>query len=171
MTMHLPPRRAAIGTVLLILGVGLQSSGCSSASYKKQEYAQLQNAKDFEFEYPQVWRGAIDALGEYKIEDKDQEAGHIKTDWVYSTSNEKFVEYRVNGLPRRRHLQNRYKFDVKIEKQVGSVRVTVDMDEEVEKLKSDGSFDTWKSSSDIDTGRANELLRNIELKILSKPNI
>ncbi len=156
----------------LIIGVGalVMLSACSGQSVKKQEYAQLKNSRDFEFEYPRVWRGVVDALGDYKLEDKDQDKGYAKTDWIYSTSNDKYVEYQVNGFPRKRYLQTRYKMEVDVAKQVGGVKVTVKPEEEIENLKSDGSFDSWKAVSDFDTGRANELIRNIENKILSRPD-
>ena len=164
--MKIPP--AALGTALLTFMIALGASGCSSSGYKTQGYARLSNTKDFEEEFPAVWRGVMAALGEYKIEERDQEKGVVRTDWVYSTSNEKYLEYQVNGFPRKRYLQTRYKMAVAVDKQVGSVKVTVNPQEEIENLRSDGSFDSWRSVSEPDTSRANEMLRNIELKILSR---
>ncbi|MEW6055409.1 MAG: hypothetical protein AB1540_02250, partial [Bdellovibrionota bacterium] len=77
---------------------------------------------------------------------------------------------KVDGFPRKKYLQTRYKFMISLNKQIGSVKVTVDTDEEIEKFKSDGSFDGWTSASEADSSRANEMLRNIELKILSRHN-
>src|SRR5262245_13852260 len=102
--------RLAAPACLLFL-VALLASGCSGPSIKKQEYAQLSNSKDFEDEYPIVWKGVITALGDYKVDEKDQEKGRVRTDWIYSTSNEKYLEFQVNGFPRKRYLQTRYKFD------------------------------------------------------------
>jgi hypothetical protein len=158
-------RYAALGFLAALVAVG-----CGGPSIKKQEYAQLSNSKEFEEEFPVVWKGVITALGDYKIEDKDQEKGRVRTDWIYSTSNDKYLEFQVNGFPRKRYLQTRYKFDVEIKKQIGSVKVIVNPQEEIENLRSDGSFDNWKAVSDYDTGRANELVKNIELKILSRPD-
>lgn len=154
--------------VLLLLTTTLSMSACSSGSYKTQNYARLSNAKDFEEEFPVVWKAALAALADYKINEQDEEDGVIETDWVYSTSNEKYIEYRVNGLPRKKYLQNRYKLNITLEKLIEAVKVTVDPKEEVENLKSDGTSDGWKTASDIDTSRASEMIKNIELKILSR---
>lgn len=143
------------------------AAGCSSAEYKRQEYAKLSDAKVFESEFPAVWKGIVAAVGEYRLLDNDAEDGKVRTDWIYSTSNEKYVDYQVNGLPRKHYLQTRYKFDIRAEKQMGGVKVTVNTKEEVEALKSDGTFDQWRSVSEPDTSRANDMLKSIELKILS----
>lgn len=156
--------------LLALTSAMLFATGCSSAKYKTQEYAKLSNTKDFEDEYKSVWRGVIDALSEFKIEEKDQDEGKVVSDWIYTTSNDKFLEYNVNGFPRRKYLQTRLKYLVTIEKQMGKNTVTVDLDEEIEALRSDGSFDTWKKVSEIDSTRANDMLKTIELKILSRPD-
>jgi uncharacterized lipoprotein len=148
-----------------IAAIGLPA--CSS-SYKTQGYAKLSNTKEFEEEYPVVWKATLAALSEYKVEDKDQDKGEVVTDWIYSTSNDKYLEYLVNGMPRRRYLQTRYKMTVNLKKQLGSVKVTVNPKEEVENVKSDGSFDNWKSVSEPDSARANDLVKAIELKVLSR---
>jgi uncharacterized lipoprotein len=157
-----------LGLVFAAFALGF--SGCSSPDYKTQGYAKLSNTKEFEEEYPVVWKGVVAALSEYKIEKKDQEKGVVETDWIYSTSNDKYFEYQVNGFPRKKYLQTRYKFNVKIDKLLGRVKVTVSPEEEVESLKSDGSFDDWKSAGEFDTARANEVIQKIEMKILSAPN-
>lgn len=153
----------------LTILAALAMPACSS-SYKAQNYAKYSNSRQFEYEYPMVWKGTLNALGEYKIDKKDSGEGEILTDWIYSTSNDKYLEYLVNGFPRKRYLQTRYKFDIKVEKQIGSVKVTINPQEEIENLKSDGSFESWKSVSDYDTGRVNELLDNINRQILSIPD-
>jgi hypothetical protein len=155
--------RALASLVLL----SAAAAACSSAPYKTQGYAKLSNTRDFEYEYPVVWKGVLGALGEYKIEEKDEEGGVVRTDWIYSTSNDKYLEYQVNGFPRKRYLQTRYKLAIEVAKKTGAVNVTVNPEEEIEKLKSDGSFDGWSGVSEPDTARADELIRNIETKILS----
>lgn len=152
----------------LTLGLNVIHGGCSTG-YKNQQYAQLPNAKVFEEEYPKVWKGILAALNEYKLEEENFESGNVRTDWIYSTSTEKFVEYKVNDMPRKKYLQVRYKLEVKAEKHMGGVNVIVTPEEEVEALKKDGTFDSWKKSKKFDTSRANEVLRNIENKILSLP--
>lgn len=146
-------------------------SACSSAPYKTQAYAKLTNTRTFEEDYKVVWKGITTAVADYKLEKEDSESGEIQTDWIYSTSNDKYIEYSVNGFPRKRYLQTRYKFLITAEKQIGGVKVTVNPEEEVEQLKSDGTFDNWYSVSEADNNRANELLKQIELKILARPNL
>jgi uncharacterized lipoprotein len=155
--------------MIRILGLALVvllSSGCAS-SYKKQAYSKQRMQKDFEEEYNLVWKASLKALEEYKLTEKEIDSGKIETDWIYSTSNDKYVEYKVNGFPRKKYLRVRYKLVLSIEKLTEKVSIAVDSKEEIEELKSDGSFDSWDSVSDIDTARASALLKDIELKILS----
>lgn len=156
---------------LIIFLCSIYLAGCSSAPYKKQAYAKLQNTKVFEEEYDVVWKAVTVSLADYLIEYNLPTEGRIQTDWIYSTSNEKYMEYKVNGFPRKRYLQTRYKYKVLAKKQLGGVEVTVDLTEEFERLKSDGSFDSWKSSTDLDSSRQNDLLKIIELNLHSLPKI
>lgn len=159
-----------ISLIALVLGSAALLPACSSTEHKSQAYARLSNTKEFEEEYDVVWKAVKQALSEYRIEEEDEEDGEIQTDWIYSTSNDKYIEYQVNGFPRKKYLQNRYKLAIQVEKQIGSVKVTVNPQEEVEILKSNGASDGWKSVSEPDTARANEVIKNIELKILSRHN-
>lgn len=152
----------------VVVGLAVAFTACSTP-YKAQGYAKLSNTREFEDEYPVVWKAAVAALAEYKVEDKDQEKGVLKTDWIYRTSNEKYVEYQVNGLPRKKYLQTRYKMKVTLERLLGRVKVTVLPQEEIEILKADGGFDDWKNVSEPDSSRANEMVRTIENQILSRP--
>lgn len=156
--------------IILLFSV-LSLFACSSVDYKKQGYAKLSNTKDFEEDYKLVWKGMFEAAKEYRVTDSNQEDGEIETDWIYTTSNDKYVEYESNGFPRKHFLQTRYRFKLKAEKMLRKVKVTAKITEEVENIKSDGSFDSWKEISDVDTARENEMIKNIEMKILSRPNI
>ncbi len=140
---------------------------CTSSPYKKQSYAKLSNEKVFEEEFVKVWKGIVSATSEYTITEKDEQAGVLVTDWIYSTSSDKFIEYKVDSFPRKKYLQTRYRFKVLTSKQIGGVKVTVNSSEEVEKIKESGDFDRWLSVSDPDSARQNEILKAIELKILS----
>ncbi|GEM_PF-1393058 len=144
---------------------------CSSAPYKTQKYASLSNTKVFEEDYEMVWKAILAAVSEIKLDEEDSESGRIRTDWIYSTSNDKYLEYSVNGFPRKRYLQTRYKFLITAEKQLGGVKVTVIPEEEVERLKSDGSFESWVRVSEPETIRANEMVGQINQKILARPNL
>ncbi len=142
-------------------------SSCSSGPKTKQnKYARLQNSKDFENEYDVVWKAIVLATEDYKTVEKDAETGHLTTDWVYATSNEKYFEYTVNGLPRKKYLQTRSKFQIIAQRKLGSVNVSVSPVEQVEKIKEDGTFDDWTDSDQIDSARANDVLKKIELSIL-----
>lgn len=157
-----------VGALSLLLAA-LMLPACSS-SYKTQGYARTSNSKEFEEEYPVVWKAVKEALGDYKVESEDEEDGEIQTDWIYSTSNDKYLEYTVNGFPRKKYLQNRYKLKLEVKKQYGSVKVNVLPKEEIEVLKGDGTPDGWKSVSEPESVRADELLKSIEMKILSRHN-
>ena len=155
-----------------ILGILLASAtitACSSGpAVKQQKYARLQNSKDFENDYDTVWKAIVAATEDYKIVEKDQESGHLTTDWVYMTSSEKYYEYTVNGLPRKKYLQTRSKFQIIAQRKLGSVNVTVAPVEQVEKVKSDGTFDDWMDADRIDSSRANEVLNKVEMAILKQ---
>ena len=141
-------------------------SGCSTgAGYKTQAYAQQATSRVLEYDYPVVWKGIREALSDFRIEEANEQDGHIKTDWAYSTSGRKFIEVKVNDFPRRKYLQTRYRYDISAKKQVIGVLVDVAMEEEVENLGADGAFKGWGSADEPDSGRAHEMLKLIELKI------
>ncbi len=155
--------------------------GCSSSpSVKSQDYAKLKTETVFEYEFPQVWRGIEAAVRGLKITDRDpNEVDEVemkklrertlKTDWIFSKSREKFIEYKVNGLPRKQYLQNRVKFEIQAERVMGGVKVAVFQEEEIERLNADGTPAGYESAGSEDTARANELLGKIKTAILAAP--
>lgn len=144
---------------------------CSSApgTYKTQAYAKLATSKTFEEGYSVVWQAVKTAMNQYKILQASAENGLLVTDWIYSTSKTRYLEYRVNGFPRKKFLQTRFKFDIVARRQMGGVYVEVKTTEENETLKPDGSFDRWRKADEVDTSRAHQILKSIERKILSRP--
>ncbi len=153
----------------LIVLMVLFSFGCSSSpQVKKQQYASLSNSKDFEEEFPRVWKAILAATEEMKIVDKDADKGKMETEWIYSTSNEQYVEFQVNGFPRKHYIQSRYKYFISADKMMGKVKVTVVTKQEIEKMKSDGTFDKWENADAPDSSRASELINSIEFKMLSE---
>lgn len=141
---------------------------CStSPNVKKQQYATLSNSKDFEEEYSKVWKAIVVATEDMKIVDKDADKGKMETEWIYSTSSEQYVEFKVNGFPRKHYIQSRYKYFISAEKMMGKVQVTVSTKQEIEKMKSDGTFDSWVNADVPDSSRAAELINSIEFKLLS----
>lgn len=158
--------------ILLITSSLVVLSSCSSSGPKvhTQSYAQLTNTRDFEEEYDVVYDAAKSAVDGMKIEEASKDDGIVKTDWVMSTSLEKYYEYKVNGLPRKKFLQTRYQYDIRVSRKLGSVNVTVNLIEEIERVKKDGTFDSWMKAQTPDTARANEMLNKIDQKMLSRPN-
>lgn len=153
----------ALSALLIATVTGL--SGCSSGpAIKKQQYANLQTSKVLEYDFEQVWKGIGDALAEYRLKDKDDKDGTLSTDWVYSTSSDKYISVMVNQQPRRKYLQARYRFHILAKRQIIGVLVDVKMDEEVEQLSSEGAFQSWKSIEELDTKRAHDILEKIELR-------
>lgn len=161
---------------------GISFSSCSSGpDVKQQAYAKLKNSRTFETDFPAVWHAIEDTLRNYKVVDRDpnkvdaNEMRRIKhrtleTDWVYTRSTDKYVEYKVNDLPRKTYLQTRLKYKISADSVLGGVNVTVKTDEEIERLKDDGSPNGWDSvDDDKDTSRANDMLDKFNIAILAAP--
>lgn len=145
--------------------------GCASTrEVRSQDYAQLKQELTFEHELPVVWKGLQSALSKHKIvemDDEDLKERELETDWIYSRSRDKYVEYKVNGLPKKKYLQTRFRYRVGLKQVMGGTHVTVDLDEQLEQLKEDGSPAGYKRAETPDTSRTNELLEKIRLSIRS----
>lgn len=165
-------------TLIVLAAAFLAGSGCaSSPQVKTQAYAGLKNTRTFEHEFPVVWKGIESALKNYRITERDPtevdtlemaklKERNLETDWVYSQSRDKYQEYQVNGSPRKKYLQARYKYKVQAKRVMGGTEVVVKTEEEIEKLKSDGASDGF-SGVDADSSRANEILEKINNAILA----
>ncbi len=152
--------------------------GCAStAPTKKQAYAAMPTSKTFEYEFPQVWRAIEAAVSKYKVIDRDPEEvsvlelgklteRELETDWIYTRSRDKYVEYKVNGLPRRQELQTRVKYEVSAERVMGGVNVRVRVSEELERLNEQGVSQGY-SSTESSSALGHELLQKIEQSLLS----
>ena len=154
--------------ILFYFGLIFFAACSSSPKVKKQQYAVLSNSKEFEEEFSTVWKGILAATEEFKIVDKEADKGTMETEWIYSTSTEQYVEFTVNGFPRKHYIQSRYKYFINADKMMGKVKVTVSTRQEIEKMKSDGNFDSWIESDTPDSSRAAELINAIEFKMLSE---
>ncbi len=166
--------------MVLLLGV-LSASGCSSSKgleYKRQKYASLPQTKVFEDSFEIAWRGIEDTFKNHKVTARDPEEADpvemkkltersLETDWIYSQSRDKYVEYKVNQFPRKRYLQVRFRYLVKAKTVIGGTEVTVLLDEEIEDLQPDGTAKGYQPVPKIDTSRANEILEKITLAVLS----
>lgn len=169
-----------------ILGFGVIlffMSACSSGpDVRKQRYAELKSEQTFEYEFHEVWKAIEKATEKYKISDQDPEKGispvelkqltegELETDWIIGKSRDKYIEYRVNGFPKKKYLQTRVKYEFEVRQVLGGTHVTVEMEEEVERLKQDGTSMGWSSidSDKIDTSRTQEILQRIKLSLLGR---
>jgi hypothetical protein len=154
-------------------------NGCSSTpEVKTQAYAKLSNERTYEYDFPTVWKGIEEAVRKYKVTSRDPSEvddlemkklaqRDLETGWIYGQSRDKYIEYQVNGSPRKTYLQTRFRYLVTAKSQIGGVTVTVKTKEEIEKLNSDGSPAGYSSVSGVDTSRPSELLDKIKIAILS----
>lgn len=184
MKRNLLPAKALALTLLSVVAASSISmiSGCSSTPpVKAQAYAKLNNQRTFEHEFPVVWKALEETLRNYKITDRNpgevsalemRKITHrsLETDWIYGQSRDKYEEYTVNGSPRKIYLQTRFKYFIDTQKVIGGVLVTVKIEEEIERLKKDGTSDGFTSAETTDHSRPAEMLDKLNTAILAAPN-
>ena len=130
-----------------------------------------------------VWKAIETTLHEYRIASRDPSdvdpmelkkisERSLETEWVYTQSKDKYVEYKVNDFPRKKYLQMRVKFIVSAERKMPDVtKVSVQSEEQLERLKDDGSPNGYVDAEEPDTARINQILQRIRLTLLaSNPN-
>ena len=150
----------------------------SSPDVKQHRYATLKKEWTYEYEFPTVWRAIEKALEKHKIVDRDPdevssvelkklEERSLETDWIYSRSRDKFITFEVNGLPKKKYLQVRYRYEIEAERALGGTHVEVEMEEEIERLSDEGQSEGWESVEKVDSSRTNELLNRIKMAILA----
>jgi hypothetical protein len=174
------PGKIPVGLVLSVLLFGFGAvSGCSSApSVKQQAYAKLNNEHTFEYEFPEVWKAIEASFHNFKVADRDpSQVGplemkkltkrKLETDWILGQSRDKYIEYKVNGSPRKQYLQTRLKYTVLADRVIGGTHVAVKTAEEVERLNKDGTSSGWDSSGHVDPSRAAEVLDKIGQSLTS----
>ena len=154
-------------------------SGCTSTpALKTQAYAQLKQERIYEYDFPVVWKAIEEVFRNYKITDRDPSTVSVvemrkinerslRTDWIYARSRDKYEEYEVNNSPRKIYLQTRLRYQIEAKKQLGGVIVTAHSNEEVERIKSDGTSGGYDSVDNPDTSRTHEILEKIKLAILA----
>jgi hypothetical protein len=154
--------------LLMILG-----GGCSSEpTVKQQAYAKLNNEHTFEYEFPDVWKAVEDSFHNFKVADRDPSdvdpiemknltKRRLETDWILGQSRDKYVEYQINGSPRKQYLQTRVKYTVLVDRVIGGTHVLVKTNEEIERLNKDGTSAGWDSTGNVDPSRASEVLDKI----------
>lgn len=173
--------KTAFFVVNLSILLALALSGCSSSPpVKTQAYAQLQSERTFENEFPTVWKAIEETLRNYKVTSRSPEnvdplemkkltQRKLETDWVYTKSNDKYHEYKVNGFPRKVYLQSRIRYFLEAKRVMGGVNLKIKSEEEVEKLKDNGTPDGYSRVENPDSARVNDLLNRIQNAILSAP--
>ncbi|MGE4108241.1 MAG: hypothetical protein AB7F66_13585 [Bacteriovoracia bacterium] len=185
--MHVIARRSVVlacqlSLLSLGLSLGVVGTACSSAmKVQSQKYAKLRERWTFENDFPEVWAGIERALSKYKVVDRDPEEVNavemkklaerrLSTDWIYSESRDKYVEFKVNNLPKKKYLQTRIKYEIRAARVLGGTDVVVETSEEIELLDKNGQATGWAGAEQVDTSRPNEMLEKIKLAILSAPN-
>lgn len=162
---------AAVLVVLLVASA--LGQGCASTvPVKKQAYAQLRSEKTFERELLPVWKAIEDVTRDFKIVERDpaekkSKEASLETDWIYTRSRDKYVEYKINGVPKRKELQMRVRYRIEAEKILGGTHVQVSSEEEIETLTPDGEPAGYREMAS-DSSRTSELLNKIGLKLLSR---
>ncbi len=159
--------------ILFAFGLLALASACSSApKVQQQAYAKLNNEHTFEYEFPDVWKAIEDSFHNYKVEERDPAdvdpiemknltKRKLETDWIQGQSRDKYIEYAVNGSPRKQYLQTRVKYTVLADRVIGGTHVLVKTHEEIERLNKDGTSAGWDSTGDVDPSRAAEVLDKI----------
>src|SRR4051812_4697740 len=159
--------------ILCALGLLALVSACSSSpKIQQQAYAKLNNEHTFEDEFPAVWKALEESFHNYKVADRDPSEVDplemkkltkrtLETDWVLGQSRDKYIEYQINGSPRKQYLQTRVKYTVLVDRVIGGTHVLVKTKEEIERLNDDGTPAGWSSTGNVDSSRAAEVLDKI----------
>ena len=164
-----------LGFILTLFG----ATSCSSGpEVKQQQFAKLRDRRTYEYSFPIVWKGIETALHGYVITDRnpnkvdDNEMRKLRhrtldTYWVYSRSTEKYQTYRVNDFPKKIYLQTRSRYHVDAKAVMGGVDVSIDPQQEVERLNADGSSAGYDKLSEPERAQSAGILDKIDQAILS----
>lgn len=166
---------------ILLMIFAITATSCSSKmDVKQQQYAKLKDSRVFENEMPEVWKAIEEVFRNYHVTDRDPNKVDtlelrklrkrtLETDWSATQSRDKYVEFTVNGFPRKQYLWTRMKFKIIAEAVLGGVQVTVKDVEEIQRLNKDGSDAGYDSTDAIDSSRTSEVLDKIQNQILAAP--
>ncbi len=165
-------------SLVILLAIG---TGCSSSQkVGRQSYAELKTEQTFEESFEMVWSAVEVALKDHRVIERDPEEVDVnelkklderslRTDWIYARSNDKFVTYKINDLPKKKYLQTRFRYKLEVERVMGGTLVRVLTDEEVETLDDKGEATGYDEVETIDSSRPNRLLKDIKNALLSAP--
>lgn len=169
--------------IALSFGVAfiLAWTGCASAlPVKRQEYAASRTERVLEVEWMDVLRAVDETLRLQRVVKRTPDTDDLlelrradertwDTDWVESQSRDKYVEYQLEGVPKRKNLGVRLKYRVIAAKALGGVSLKVRQWEELEKLDSRGKSLGYEEVTALDTSRSSELLERVQQAILAAP--
>lgn len=171
---------SSLGSVLALLLVPGFGGGCSTAApVKTQQYAALKTARTFEYELPLVWKGIEHSLRNNKITEREPEEVDetrwpklmertLTTDWVYSESRDKYVEFKINDSPRKKYLQIRHRYRIQAKRVMGGTEVAIRPQEEVEKVDTRTGAPVGYEEMEADSSRSAEMLERIQNGIFSQ---
>ncbi len=135
--------------VLSFLFLAACASNPHDASYKEEKnVANFENNRSFAEKPEEILRAARAVLDEWQQESdppvntknlrSDDES--VQTGWVYSTAKSKYVEFKMNGKPKRRPLKVRRKYGYSATPSLAGSQVVFLVEEEVQTI----DFETGK---------------------------
>jgi len=76
----------------------------------------------------------------------EKEMNKISVGWVYSEAKDKYIEYKMNGFPKRKTLKVRRKYSFSLNPSLAGTDVEIIIQEELENIDlKTGEFKNWKS--------------------------
>jgi hypothetical protein len=144
--------------LLLLLAIASCASNPNNAAYKEEKnVANFENAKSFNESPETILRAARVVLDELQ-QQSDPAVGKslksdsesIQTGWVYSTSKNKYVEFTMNGKPKRKPMRVRRKYGYTAMPSLAGSQVVFQVEEEVMKVNFKTGEETGWSSEDSD---------------------
>lgn len=166
-------------TLLLSACLSFFALSCASnpqdASYREEKNApSFGNTRSF-VEPPQdVKLAAKIVLDELTKKSEPQASGAIKekgdtveTGWVYSTSKNRYVEFKFNGKPSRKPLRIRRTYSYTVTPNLSGTQVLLEVKEEVMKIEFDTGKESGWSSVKEDPAAFEMLSRLLQEKIRS----
>jgi hypothetical protein len=143
---------------LFFLLIASCASNPNNASYKEEKnVANFENAKSFNESPETILLAAMAVLDELQ-QQSDPPVGKtlksdsesIQTGWVYSSSKNKYVEFTMNGKPKRKPLKVRRKYGYTAIPSLAGSQVVFQVEEEVMKVDFKTGEDSGWSSEDTD---------------------
>jgi hypothetical protein len=93
---------------------------------------------------------------------------NVQTGWVYSISGNRYVEYSVNGTPRRKPLRIRRKYGYTVSPSLAGSQVLLSVEEELMRVDLRSGEETGWSSVKADSQAYDMLSRRLGEKIRSR---